>query len=158
MSRVEKVPRFIWRLLRFLPPRILYSVGLGSIVGGFVLLLETTGRKSGLPRTTPLQYVEIDGAIYIGSARGDKADWFQNLVAKPNVKMTVGSRKIRGYADPIIDPAQIADYLEYRLEIHPVFMGAMLKLEGLNSTPTREQLLQFSANRAVVAIRPIKDS
>ena len=158
MSRAEKIPRFIWRLFRFLPPRILYSVGLGSLVGGFVLLLETTGRKSGLPRITPLQYVEIDGSIYVGSARGDKADWFQNLVANPKVKMTVGSRKIWGYADPITDPTQIADYLEYRLETHPLFMGTLLKLEGLNSAPTREQLLEFSESRAVVAIRPIKDS
>lgn len=158
MNRVGKVPRFIWRLFRFLPPRIAYSVGLGSLVGGFVLLLETTGRKSGLPRITPLQYEEVDGVIYLGSARGTKADWFQNLSADPNVKLTVGSCKFQGLADPITDPAQIADFLEHRLKLHPKFMGMMLKLEGMNPKPTREQLLQYAANRAVVAIHPIKDS
>ena len=157
MSKVEKVPRFIWRLLRFLPPRIAYSVGLGPLVGGFILLLETTGRKSGLPRITPLQYEEIDGVIYMGSARGIKADWFQNLSANPNVKLTVGSRKFQGYAYPINDPNQIADFLEHRLKLHPHFVGAMLRFEGMSPQPTREKLLQFAANRAIVAIHPTKD-
>jgi deazaflavin-dependent oxidoreductase (nitroreductase family) len=158
MGRTERVPRFIWRLLKFLPPRIAYSLGLGSVVGRFVLLLETTGRKSGLPRITPLQYDEIDGTIYIGSARGVKADWFQNLAVNPNVKLTVGSRQFQGYADPITDPSQIADFLELRLQLHPKLIGTILRFEGVGPTPTREQLVQYAANRALVAIRPIMDT
>ena len=158
MSRAERVPRFIWRLLRFLPPRIAYSLGLGSLVGSFVLLLETTGRKSGLPRITPLQYEEIDGIIFVASARGVKADWFRNLTVNPNVKLTVGSCKFQGYADPITDSAQIADFLELRLKLHPKMVGAMLRFEGISLPPTREQLVQYATNRALVAIHPINDA
>jgi deazaflavin-dependent oxidoreductase (nitroreductase family) len=158
MSRVERVPRLVWRLLRFLPPRIAYSLGLGSLVGHFVLLLETTGRKSGLPRVTPLQYDEIDGIIYVGSARGVKADWYRNLVEEPNVEVTIGSRKFRGYADLITDPVQIADFLELRLKLHPKMVGAMLRIEGIDPTPTRNQLEQYATKRALVAIRPTEDA
>ena len=158
MSRVERVPRFIWRLFRFLPPRIAYSLGLGSLVGRFVLLLATTGRKSGLPRVTPLQYDEVDGIIYVGSARGVKADWYRNLVANPNVEVTVGSRRFRGYAELITDPNQVANFLELRLKLHPKIVGAMLRFEGLSSTPTREQLKQYAKKRALVAIRPAEDA
>ncbi len=158
MSRAERVPRFIWRLFRFLPPRIAYSLGLGSLVGSFVLLLETTGRKSGLPRVTPLQYDEIDGIIYVGSARGVRADWFRNLGANPTTKVTIGSRKFRGYADLITDSVQVADFLELRLKLHPKMVGAMLRFEGMGPTPTREQLVQYAAKRALVAIRPIEDA
>ena len=157
MSKAERVPRFIWRLLRFLPPRIAYSLGLGSLVGSFVLLLKTTGRKSGLPRVTPLQYDEIDGIIYVGSARGVKADWYRNLAEDPNVEVTVGTRKIKGYADLISDSVQIADFLELRLKLHPKMVGAMLRFEGMGSTPTREQLEQYATKRALVAIRPTED-
>jgi deazaflavin-dependent oxidoreductase (nitroreductase family) len=157
MSRVERVPRFIWRLLRFLPPRIAYSLGLGSLVGSFVLLLKTTGRKSGLPRVTPLQYDEIDGIIYVGSARGVKADWYRNLAEDPNVEVTVGTRKFIGYADLISDSVQIADFLELRLKLHPKMVGAMLRFEGMGPTPTREQLEQYATKRALVAIRPTED-
>ena len=158
MSRVERVPRFIWRLLRFLPPRIAYSLGLGSLVGSFVLLLQTTGRKSGLPRVTPLQYDEIDGIIYVGSARGVKADWYRNLAEDPNVEVTVGTRKFKGYTDLISDFVQIADFLELRLKLHPKMVGAMLRFEGMGPRPTREQLEQYATKRALVAIRPTEDS
>jgi deazaflavin-dependent oxidoreductase (nitroreductase family) len=152
MSKVERIPRFVWRLLKFLPPRLAYSIGLGSIVGKFVLLLETTGRKSGLPRVTPLQYDEIDGIIYVGSARGVKADWFQNLLVDPSVKLTVGSRQYLGNAIPITDPSQIVDNLEQRLALHPRFFGTILRFEGIGPNPTREQLLDYAENRALVAI------
>ena len=158
MSKAERVPRFIWRLLRFLPPRIAYSLGLGSLVGSFVLLLKTTGRKSGLPRVTPLQYNEIDGIIYVASARGVKADWYRNLSEYPNVEVTVGTRKFKGYADLISDSVLIADFLELRLKLHPKMVGAMLRFEGMGPTPTREQLEQYATKRALVAIRPTEDS
>jgi deazaflavin-dependent oxidoreductase (nitroreductase family) len=122
-----------------------------------VLLLETTGRKTGLPRITPLQYDKIEGIVYVGSARGVKADWFQNLVANPNVRLTVGSRQFQGYAEPITTPSQIADFLELRLQLHPKLIGAVLRFEGLGSTPSREELLQYAANRALVAIYPTKE-
>ena len=153
MRKVERIPRFIWRLLRFLPPRIAYSLGLGSLVGSFVLLLKTTGRKSGLPRVTPLQYDEIDGIIYVASVRGVKADWCRNLADNPNVELIVGSRKIRGYAELITDSVQIADFLELRLKLHPKMVGAVFRFEGMGPTPTREQLEQYSTKRALVAIR-----
>ena len=133
-------------------------MGLGSLVGRFVLLLATTGRKSGLPRVTPLQYDEVDGIIYVGSARGVKADWYRNLVANPNVEVTVGSRRFRGYAELITDPNQVANFLELRLKLHPKIVGAMLRFEGLSSTPTREQLKQYAKKRALVAIRPAEDA
>jgi len=158
MSRVERIPRFIWRLLRFLPPRIAYLLGLGSLVGSFVLLLKTTGRKSGLPRVTPLQYDEIDGIIYVGSARGIKADWYRNLAEDPNVDVIVGTRRFKGYADLITDSVQIADFLELRLKLHPKMVGAMHRFEGMGPTPTREQLEQYATKRALVAIRPTEDS
>jgi deazaflavin-dependent oxidoreductase (nitroreductase family) len=123
-----------------------YTLGLGSLVGHFVLLLKTTGRKSGIPRVTPLQYQEINGVIYVASARGVKADWYRNLAANPNVEVTIGSRRIKGRADLITDPGQIADFLELRLKRHPRMVGAMLKLEGLSPTPTREQLEQYAKN------------
>ena len=49
-----------------------YRRGIGPT--RIVLLLTTIGRKTGLPRVTPLQFEQIDGAYYIGSARGQDAD------------------------------------------------------------------------------------
>ncbi len=63
--------------------RVLYAIGLGRLIGGIILLLTTTGRKSGLKRVTPLQYEKIGGDYYVGAARGVKADWVRNILAFP---------------------------------------------------------------------------
>lgn len=154
MTSRKSSSRFFWRLLRF-PPRLLYAVGLGPIYGRIVLLLTTTGRKSGFPRVTPLQYEEVDGMIYVGAARGQKADWFRNIVANPNVEVQLKSRRFHGLGESITDPDRIADFLELRLCRHPKMMGAMLRAAGLPSQPTRAQLMEYARQRALVAIRPM---
>ncbi len=134
--------------------RALYAIGLGPLVGRLVLLLTTTGRKTGLPRVTPLQYEEIDGAIYLGSSRGQKADWFRNILANPHVEVRVKSRRFRGVAETVTDPLRIADFLELRLKRHPKMIGKILQHEGLPAQPERAQLEAYAAKLAMVVIRP----
>jgi deazaflavin-dependent oxidoreductase (nitroreductase family) len=141
------------RLLK-LPPQLIYKIGLGPIYGRLVLLLTTTGRKSGKLRVTPLQYEEIDGRIYIASARGTNADWFQNIVADPRISIQVGSRKFRGRAEAVTDPVRIADFLEHRLQRHPRMVGSLMRIEGLPANPTRAQLEAFASEKAIVIISP----
>ena len=138
--------------------RILYSLGLGPIVGKIILLLTTTGRKSGQPRITPLQYEEIDGKYYLGSARGIKSDWFRNISAQRMVEVRVKNRRFRGMAETVTDPARIADFLEVRLQRHPFMMGLLMqKAHGLPKHPSREQLLELAASEAMVIIQPLDE-
>ncbi len=147
------LPRLILRLLRQ-PPRAAYALGLGPLLGRLVLLLTTTGRKSGLPRVTPLQYEELNGSYYLGSARGQSADWFRNILAEPRVEVRVKGRRFSCLARPVTDPQQIADFLELRLKRHPRMVGAMLKSEGLPDLHSREQLEVFASRLALVILDP----
>lgn len=64
----------------------------GDIAGLHVLLLTTTGRKSGRRRTIPLGYFEHDGRyVIIGSNGGSDAHpaWFGNLRSEPRVTIQV---------------------------------------------------------------------
>lgn len=58
-----------------------------------ILLLTTTGAKSGLRRTTPLMYI-ADGErlLIIASNAGapNHPDWYRNLVANPVVSVEIG--------------------------------------------------------------------
>lgn len=132
----------------------LYIIGLGPLVGRVVLLLTTKGRRTGLPRVTPLQYEEVDGVYLVGSRRGTEADWFRNLVADPVVEVRVKSRRFRATAEPITDSSRIADFLELHLERHPRMVGRILRMEGLPPHPGRERLEGYAERIAVVAIRP----
>ncbi len=142
-----------WKILKY-PPQFLYAIGLGPIYGRMVLLLTTTGRKSGLPRVTPLQYEEINGCIYIGSARGTNADWYRNIVANPKVNIRVRRRQFDGAAEPVTDPGRIADFLEYRLAKNPRMIGFIMSREGVSKKPTRLELEKHAEGKALVIIRP----
>ena len=129
-----------------------YRRGFGPT--GIVLLLTTIGRKSGLPRVTPLQYEEIDGVYYVGSARGPNADWFRNLQANPQVKVEIKGRRFEGVAEAITDPVRIADFFEMRLKRHPVMIGLLMHLEGLPLKCTRVDMEVFAASKALAIILP----
>ena len=154
MFDLNRVSRLAFRLIK-LPPQWLYALGLGPVYGRLVLLLTTTGRKSGLPRITPLQYEEVDGLFYVAAARGQKADWFRNIVANSKVEVRVKGVRFPGVAEPITDFNRIADFLELRLHRHPRMVGAMFRLAGLPLKPTRVQIEQYARRRALVEIRPI---
>ncbi len=74
---------------------------LGGKAGGVqMLVLTTTGRKSGQPRTTMLNYgVDGDRLILIASFGGDDRhpQWYRNLEANPEVSVQIGTetRKMR---------------------------------------------------------------
>ena len=137
--------------------RMLYALGLGPLVGRIVLLLTTTGRKSGKKRVTPLQYEEIGGLYYLGAARGLQADWVRNIQSDPQVEIRVGAKQFHGCAEVVNDPAQFADFMEVRLERHPRMIGLILeKAHGLPRRPSREQLKAMAKTEAFVIVRPME--
>ncbi len=139
--------------------RVLYAVGLGPVIGGFIVLLSTTGRKSGKKRVTPLQYEKIGVDYYLGAARGVNADWVHNIQADPQVELRVGAKHFIGTAEVITDPSKFADFLEVRLERHPRLIGLIMeKAHGLPKRPSREQLEGMAKDEAFVIVHPIKFS
>jgi deazaflavin-dependent oxidoreductase (nitroreductase family) len=76
----------------------------GSWEGRNLLLLTTTGRKSGRPHTTPMVYTP-DGdrlLVYASKAGAPKhPDWFLNLEADPRVVVEVGPERYEAVATPL---------------------------------------------------------
>ncbi len=66
----------------------------GPFEGATLLLLTSTGAKSGQPRLAPLAYLTIGGkTIIIGSKAGadTNPDWVHNLRANPQAHIEVGT-------------------------------------------------------------------
>ncbi|HZQ31826.1 MAG TPA: nitroreductase family deazaflavin-dependent oxidoreductase [Mycobacterium sp.] len=67
----------------------------GPFEGADLLLLTTTGAKSGKGRVSPLAYQRVDGKmLIIGSYRGADVDpaWVHNLRANPQAHIEVGTQ------------------------------------------------------------------
>lgn len=66
----------------------------GQFEGFPLLLLTSTGAKSGAKRVNPVAYFDVDGKIYIvGSAAGrdNNPAWVHNIRAHPQVSVEIGS-------------------------------------------------------------------
>jgi deazaflavin-dependent oxidoreductase (nitroreductase family) len=139
--------------------RLLYAMGLGSVIGRIILLLTTRGRRSGRERVTPLQYEIIGNDYYVGAARGMKADWVRNLQTNPHVEVRVGTRHFYASAEVVNDPSRFADFLEVRLARHPRMIGFIMeKAHGLPKRPSREQLEELAKTEALIILHPVKFS
>ncbi len=70
----------------------------GRIFGNRILLLTTTGRKTGRARTTPVAYLsDGDALVIVGGAAGaaKHPDWSLNLESHPEALVQVGRRRMR---------------------------------------------------------------
>ena len=68
----------------------------GKAAGAPVMLLITTGRKSGQPRTAPLLYLEDGEDIVVVASQGGMSEdplWFKNLEANPEAEIEIGKEK-----------------------------------------------------------------
>ncbi|HME16464.1 MAG TPA: nitroreductase family deazaflavin-dependent oxidoreductase [Mycobacterium sp.] len=66
----------------------------GQFTGADLLLLTTTGAKSGQPRLSPLAYFRVDGKLLIlGSFAGSDVNpaWVHNLRAHPSARVEIGN-------------------------------------------------------------------
>ncbi len=84
----------------------------GGVVGGRyagrpMMLLTTTGAKSGQERITPLNYSADSTRIVVIASRGGAPthpDWYHNLVANPEVTVEVGTERYRARARTAREP------------------------------------------------------
>ena len=71
-----------------LNPPIKAVFGLGLIPPGYALL-ETTGRRSGRPRQTPVGDGLVDRTFWIVAEHGRRAAYVRNIEAEPHVRILV---------------------------------------------------------------------
>lgn len=97
----------------------------GRMNGVDVLLLTTTGRKSGKKRTLPLVYIR-DGSAYVITASAGGADkhpgWFFNVRSNPQATIRVKDKQIRVEAE-VVGPEKKSELWARLLEVAPVFAG-----------------------------------
>ncbi len=64
-----------------------------------LILLETTGRRSGRTHKTPLLATLVQDYAVVSTVRGSRSQWLQNLAAAPDARYWLGgrSRECRAY-------------------------------------------------------------
>lgn len=132
------------------------AAGLGrwvaTPIGGYLLLLRTRGRRSGLVREAPLSYLVADGAIWVLAGFGPATNWYRNLIVAPEVDVQLPGRRLRCHAEEVVDP-------EVRLRVAPRLVrasGLPGTLIGCNPwTAPAERILQQLDGVPLIRLRPV---
>lgn len=100
----------------------------GGVVGGVfegrpLLLLHTTGAKTGQERVSPLMYRDEGRRIFVFASRGGSPtnpDWFHNLQANPQVTYEIGTEIRSARAIEIVGDERVGIYARHA-SAFPVF-------------------------------------
>jgi deazaflavin-dependent oxidoreductase (nitroreductase family) len=123
---------------------------LSTPVGGWILVLRARGRKSGVIRETPLNYLVADGAVWVMAGFGQRTEWYRNLLADPAVEVRLPSRTFAGTAEEIRDPGVRARIIP-RL-VRACGLPGMLVVPSPWTTPD-ESILDATAFVPLIRIR-----
>jgi deazaflavin-dependent oxidoreductase (nitroreductase family) len=102
----------------------------GPMEGRPLLLLTTTGAKSGQLRTTPMMYIpDGDRLLVIASNAGAPVhpDWYRNLVAYPEVTVEVGKEIFEAIATVTEGPERQRLWTRV-VELYPFFADHQAKV------------------------------
>lgn len=148
-------PFFKWC---FKLPIFQYKLGMGWMIGKYVLLLTTTGRKTGRPRLTPLEYLydKENDRYRVAAGWGGKTDWYRNLRKNPNVSVQVGRRKFNAIAEPASDE-EVAKYMMNVSQRHPRMDRVWNRWSDIPLDGTFESYVHAARFFPSVWLKPIKE-
>jgi deazaflavin-dependent oxidoreductase (nitroreductase family) len=90
---------------------LMWRLGLGRFLAGprvgYVMVLATTGRKSGLRRLAPLNFDEDPAAVYCLAGFGRKTHWLRNLESDPSCEVWLpDGRRVAGSGVRVLDEGE----------------------------------------------------
>lgn len=89
-----------------------------------LLLLTTTGAKSGQPRTTPIAYSTDGDRLVVAASKGgapSNPDWYFNLLAHPMVTVELGTERFQARASVVQDEQERERLYARHAELMPGF-------------------------------------
>jgi deazaflavin-dependent oxidoreductase (nitroreductase family) len=95
----------------------------GQFEGAPVLLLHTTGARSGAERVNPMMYLELDGRTFVFASKAGAhthPDWYHNLKRHPRVIVELGGETFAAEATTL-DGAERDRVYAVQAERYPGF-------------------------------------
>lgn len=108
-----------------------------------VVLLETTGRRSGRPRRVPVGRALVGDTLWVVAEHGRKASYVRNIEANPRVRVRVGRHWRTGSAHVLPDD----DWRARQRRMPNAVNSAMVRLVGTEHVTVRVDLDPSSGSR-----------
>jgi deazaflavin-dependent oxidoreductase (nitroreductase family) len=127
-----------------------------GIVPAGLIVLETTGRRSGLARSTPVVAAALGDCLIVSTVRGRRSHWVKNLIAQPDVRYWRGEEScaVRAYvAAPISVGATATNDLPAAVELMWPALVSLADVSGIAFVVLAERSWRrlVSADQSVVS-------
>ncbi len=138
-------------------PIWLYRAHLGWLLDSRFMMMTTTGRKSGLPRTTVVEILRHDrtrDTYYVASGWGNRSDWYQNLQEKPEAMVLVGRRRFSAQAELLFTEESAQELARYSKEHTTAFRELTRIFLGHAMGGTELEIQTLAKKLPVVGFHP----
>jgi deazaflavin-dependent oxidoreductase (nitroreductase family) len=143
-SPTLRVPRLAKTAMAF-QAFLLRRNWLGAM-GDEIMVITTTGRKTGRTYTTPIGYLR-DGTSVIALNPGGGSNWYKNALKNKQARLEIKGKTYLAQAVPIDDPEERRRVFElYRQERAKRFK----LLFGVEANASQEELEQALASRRFI--------
>jgi deazaflavin-dependent oxidoreductase (nitroreductase family) len=150
----QGVPLVLLRL-----PLWLYRAGLGEPLNFMrIMVLATRGRKSGAARYTPIEYRRHGSKIYVISGWGDQPNWYQNILASPDVTLQLGKTRIDARATVVTNAGEVLRVLHLFRRAAPFVYDPVLARLGNRDSITPATLPDISDQFTIVRFDPAPET
>lgn len=137
-----------------------YRLGLSRLLGKRFLMIEHTGRNSGMTRRTVLEvirYSRSEDVFFVVSAWGERSDWYRNINKTPNVRLHSGGRVVDALAERLPISAAEGELRSYARR-YPRAMKIIIDRLGYQVELDERGFSRLASVLPVVAIQPFADS
>jgi deazaflavin-dependent oxidoreductase (nitroreductase family) len=138
-----KTPIYTWRL------------GLGPIVGRYIMIITQVDHKSGNPYKTSMEYFQINGMKYIANNIGIQSKLYRNILADPRVTIQSSDGTEQMVAVPVIQDDELINVIESLLNKNPSFINRYLSELGVKAE--RKDILKHKEELIFLRFDPTSD-
>lgn len=130
-------------------PRAILSSPLHRLMSGKRLVLCWSGRRTGTPYATPVNYLERGRELLITTDSG----WWHNFEQAAPVELRLRGRRVHGTALAIRDPEVAAEGLDALIRDHPPYGRWAHVCVSADGTPDPEDVrAQIAGGRVLVRV------
>jgi deazaflavin-dependent oxidoreductase (nitroreductase family) len=141
-------------------PVLMYRLGLAERLGSHgILLLYTTGRRSGLRRVSGLNHVMDGTTVYVAAGWGPRTDWYQNALANLTVEVQIGGQRRTALARAVSDLAEKEQACAMFMAVDqypPKVLRPLLKRLGLDYEAERKMTFGDPSRVTLMALELAK--
>jgi len=119
-------------------------------LAGNTMLITVSGRKSGRPITTPVNYCREGDVLWVLSSR--TRNWWRNIKPGSRVKLRMNGRDISGIADVVQDDRAVVAQLGEYVRQMPAAAGP-LGLKLTDGVPDPAGAARLARERLFVRVR-----